>query len=812
MPKKKKTEKDYILEIEDLRLRLDEAMETLSAIRRGEVDGLVVSAPEGERLFTLSGAERSYRLFVESMNEGAVTLALDGTILYCNNRFAEMVETPQEQVVGSSIYRFMESPDLFQTVFQKSKAEKNKTELLLKGMITPEIPVSLAFNPLQDEELPGVCLIVTDLTEHVREEERILGESEERYRHLFENLNSAFLLAQPILNEEGKPVDLKYLMANPAVRTHLSKTPEEMVGRRYSEVFNYPAFNPVFDTYEQVLSTGEPYKGEILLPATGHHFDISVYRPEPGLLALVLSDISDKKKAEEDLRIIEMEQRRQKEFLETLVDYAGACIAVVKGRELRYTLANPAFEVLAGGLPMVGRTYREVFPEAAQAGAEAIVQRVLETGETWNVEGYQAPVPGNPEAIWQGHVVRLPLVEGEEPSALTVVWEISALKKAEKAIKRQSNILAAINSIFQEAISTGTEGQLGESCLKIVEELTGSEFGFIGEINENGLEDIAISDPGWDKCRILDPSGHRIPPGNFKIHGLYGKVIRDGIGFFSNEPSSHPDSIGIPKDHPPLKSFLGVPLISDLKVRGVIAVANRQGGYTDHELEALEVLAPAIVEAFGRKRAEDLLKKTHGELEIRVEARTSELNETIERLEKMNQELEEFAYIASHDLQEPLRKIQTFGDMAQKRYAPFADKTAQDYLDRVLQSAERMRQLLKELLALSRVTSKRVPYKRIELNLTVKEAADIFEAVFKETGGQIITEDLPAIEGDESQIRQLFQNLIGNAIKFRDHHIPLVRVKGRVIDQNFCEIAVKDNGIGFEQQYAELIFKPFERL
>jgi PAS domain S-box-containing protein len=137
--------------------------------------------------------------------------------------------------------------------------------------------------------------------EHARAAEA-LRESEERYRRLFENLNSAFILVEPILDGDGRIVDLKYLMANPAVSRHLNKAPEEMVGRRHSQVFHYPGRNPVFNIYEKVLSTGESYKGEIFLPAPKGHYDAAVYRPAPGRLALVLSDITGRKQAEEALR------------------------------------------------------------------------------------------------------------------------------------------------------------------------------------------------------------------------------------------------------------------------------------------------------------------------------------------------------------------------------------------------------------------------------------------------------------------------------------------------------------------------------
>ncbi len=190
MGKEKRIKEDYLLEIEDMRIRLGEAEETLSAIRRGEVDGLVVSGPEGEQVFTLKGAERSYRFFVEAMNEGAVTLSLDGAILYCNDRFSEMVETPCQKIIGDSIYRFVSSPEVFEPAFQKGKGERSKTETFLKRKENEPVPVSVSFNPMQEDQASGVCMVVTDLTDHMRKDD-LLKESEQRLRQLSSKLLSA---------------------------------------------------------------------------------------------------------------------------------------------------------------------------------------------------------------------------------------------------------------------------------------------------------------------------------------------------------------------------------------------------------------------------------------------------------------------------------------------------------------------------------------------------------------------------------------------------------------------------------------------
>ncbi|MGO9416742.1 MAG: ATP-binding protein [Syntrophobacteraceae bacterium] len=188
------------------------------------------------------------------------------------------------------------------------------------------------------------------------------------------------------------------------------------------------------------------------------------------------------------------------------------------------------------------------------------------------------------------------------------------------------------------------------------------------------------------------------------------------------------------------------------------------------------------------------------------------LRSNMARLELVNAQLQEFAFAASHDLQEPLRKIQTFCDMAKTRCATALDSTSQDYLDKVLNSASRMRRLLSDLLQFSQVATNREPFKRIDLAKIVQEAWDVFEASVKDTGAQVEIENMPAIEADESQMLRLFLNLIGNALKFRGAGTPHIKVYGKLDRGGICELFVKDNGTGFDPQFAELIFKPFQRV
>jgi PAS domain S-box-containing protein len=175
--------------------------------------------------------------------------------------------------------------------------------------------------------------------------------------------------------------------------------------------------------------------------------------------------------------------------------------------------------------------------------------------------------------------------------------------------QKRHKIAQAINRIFEKFLKAENKQELGELCLAEAIGITGSKIGFIGETNERLLEEITASNPGWEACKTLNTHSFNILPGQFKIHGLFGRVMTGGKSLIANKPASHPDSIGIPEGHPPLLSFLATPLISDQTI-GIIAVANREGGYTYEQQEELEALAPAIVEVFQRQKAEQALKET----------------------------------------------------------------------------------------------------------------------------------------------------------------------------------------------------------
>ncbi len=183
-----------------------------------------------------------------------------------------------------------------------------------------------------------------------------------------------------------------------------------------------------------------------------------------------------------------------------------------------------------------------------------------------------------------------------------------------------------------------------------------------------------------------------------------------------------------------------------------------------------------------------------------------------EALRKSNQELEQFAYVASHDLQEPLRKVQAFSDRLATKYADKLDDDGKLYIARMQDASNRMRTLIQDLLTFSRIRSKGQELAPVDLNEIVRGVVSDLEVRLEQSGGRVEVDTLPTVLADPLQMRQVFQNLIGNALKFKKSGVPpVVKVMYKPKDATH-RIVVQDNGIGFEQQYAERVFEIFQRL
>jgi signal transduction histidine kinase len=232
------------------------------------------------------------------------------------------------------------------------------------------------------------------------------------------------------------------------------------------------------------------------------------------------------------------------------------------------------------------------------------------------------------------------------------------------------------------------------------------------------------------------------------------------------------------------------------------------GGEFHHELEPY---GPPEIERLGRD-VEAMRRRIADEVSSIDSART-ELDSRAIELARSNADLEQFAYVASHDLQEPLRKVTSFCQLLQRRYADQLDERANQYIDFAVDGARRMQTLINDLLMFSRVGRNTERFIRVDLNDIADRAVADLDDLIVESNASVDVERLPLVNGDATLLSMLFRNLIGNAIKFRGEQPPVVTVSAARDDENGAwRFEIGDNGIGIEPEYAEKVFVIFQRL
>jgi light-regulated signal transduction histidine kinase (bacteriophytochrome) len=205
-----------------------------------------------------------------------------------------------------------------------------------------------------------------------------------------------------------------------------------------------------------------------------------------------------------------------------------------------------------------------------------------------------------------------------------------------------------------------------------------------------------------------------------------------------------------------------------------------------------------------RRQAEEALRQANASLEQRVAARTTELQRALE-------ELQQFAYVASHDLKEPLRMVTSFVQLLAQQYRGRLDAEAEQYIDFAVEGAQRMGVLIHDLLAYARLETRQEEWGPTELERVLTDTLRLLQPAVTESGATITHTPLPTVVADGRQLGQVLQNLLSNALKFRGSEPPRIQLRAQRQGPDWV-VAVQDNGIGFEPQYAERIFKMFQRL
>jgi len=433
--------------------------------------------------------------------------------------------------------------------------------------------------------------------EERREAEKRLRQSEARFAAFMQYLPGAAVM---------RDVQGRYIFVNETWERLMGPKPGNWLEKTAEDIWPPDRAKNIREGDFAILSKGEPAESleELELPDGRHYFLIQRFpiSDESGLPYMVGSialDITDRRRAEEALAL---ERQRFLSVLETMPAYVA-----LLAPDYTVPYANQEFVRRFGKAEEGQRCYEFLFG-LQEPCPDCRTFKVLETNapEQWEWLGPDG-------RIYAVYDYPFTDIDGS-PLVLEMGVDITDRKQAETEAARQAALVAGINRVLREALTSETGEELGRTCLAVAEELTDSRFGFIDEVNEQGTFDaLAFSDPGWEMCRISsvkDLTHLR----NVQPAGLLARSTRDGQALMTNDPASHPDAAGIPAGHPPLTAFLGMPLTSGNQTIGLLGLGNKAGGYSDADRETAEILAPVIVEAIMHHRAAKDLKRSESKM------------------------------------------------------------------------------------------------------------------------------------------------------------------------------------------------------
>ena len=644
-------------EIEELRSRLKEAEETLNAIRNGEVDAIIVSGADDEKIFSLTSAETPYRIFLEEMEEGAVTLNSNGIILYCNQRFSTLLSKPIGQIVGSDFVRFISPNDKrkFSSVFKKGSSGRASEVIsfISDGNILP-LHLKLSFRALFPDTGSEVYIIASDVTG--------LKESQQKLKALVKKRTSDLANANDALQ-----LDLLEIKNAKKILQESEKTKSDLLKK-----LNQAQQLAMIGSWDWNLQTNQVWWSD------------------------------------ETYRI----------FGESPEDYV------------------PGFE----------SSDEFIHPDDLSVYNKAF-EHSLKTGEPLDIDGRLITREGllkycNAKGNVIFNNVRKPI------HFVGTIMDITERTKAQNAVRdAQSKLNIAL------------------------------ENGNIGVWEWYLTTDEMIWDERLEKMFDLKP-------------GEFGKTYQAFENLVNEEDISH------------IQKSVKEALEKDLPFETIYRVCTKNGkikyisskGLVSKDKDGKPIsMSGVCFDVTGLKEGTEVL--------------ISKLNEELLR---SNKELQSFAYVASHDLQEPLRMVTSFTQLLFKQYEDKLDETAKEYINFAVDGATRMYDLLNGLLAYSRIHTKGQEFKKVNINNVFRIVTKNLSLLIKERGTEITYVKLPVVIADESQMILLFQNLISNSIKFSPESSKIiVSVKNK---KDYFVFSVKDEGMGIEPQYFERIFLIFQRL
>lgn len=683
---------------------------------------------------------------------------IDFEIAYCNHEAAFEYDYTPAELLGERVLSLAHADtNTKQALYQQLLQAYASTETFEFTYYNAHLDKYFRTKRFRVED--GVLSVSKNVTTEIRE--RTEREQQETLSNLILNSSlNAWFTADALLDDEGRVQDFVITRINPAFTRIIGLTDDAVVGKQYLKLFPSAREYGAFALNQRVFETGKAEQMQLFYRGEGLQawYEVSVTKLGDAGILVNFSDITESRKALEEIQ-------HKNKLLDNILQHSASGISVTR------VIRNKKGEVVDGitilandaaftytGIPKdlyFNKTAVELDPNIRQSAYFQMCVQTLESGK---------PSYTQYKLEFTGRWLQVTVSRMDSEHLITIFSDITESKTAQIAVENSALQLQTIVSRTQSGILTiapvyNEKNEIEDFRFLIVNHTLANYVGqepetLVGQLGSQWFTD-------------------------YKNNGLFDLFKDTYLNGNSNRFDFHYNADGIDA----WIDMMCTPFDDSVLVT-----------FTDY---------------------------------TRVKKLQLELASLVDELKRSNQNLEEFAYAASHDLQEPLRKIHTFADKLRQELAPQLHDRHLALFERIESATRRMRHLIDDLLSYSEAGIRQFEKEPVALNEVVDQALQDLENSIQETGAKICRDDLPFIEGNERQWRQLFQNLIGNAIKYRKPDVPphitircrMVPATDPAIDKftpkhidDFYLIEVQDNGIGFEQENAEKIFKVFQRL
>jgi PAS domain S-box-containing protein len=702
----------------------------------------------------LRQSEEKYRTILKEMGDAYFEVDLAGNVIFANDSMCRYLGYSIEELLGMNYRSFTAKEDIervyrvYNEVYRTGKPNRGyNNKTVRKDGSIGVVDFKVSPSRSQGGEIIGFQGVGRDITERKQAEEA-LAKSEEKYRTILNEMEDGYF-------EVNLAGNLTFV--NDSTCRSLGYSVEELLGMNYRRFTAEDSIEDVYQAFNEVYKTGEPNKGffwKIIRKDGSIGFAdtaVSLLRGHGGEIIGFRGlgrDVTERRMAEEALA-------KSEEKYRTVLEGMGESYYETD-LDGNFAFFNDALcrQMRYSREELMGMNYKVYTPPEHVKRVFKIYTEVYRTGEPVHVDMEEIRKDGT-RLFVENSVLPLRNEMGEIIGFRGLGRDVTERKRTEEALRESE---ARHRTLF-ETMAQGVVYQ-----------------------NAKGL--IISANPAAE--RILGLTLNQMM-GRTSVDPRWEAIHEDGSDFPGD---THPAMVALKTCKPVRNVVMGV----------------FHPGFNKHVWININAIPQFLA---GESKPYQVYTTFEDITGLKLAA--EELEKAVEELQRSNAELERFAYVASHDLQEPLRMVSSYTQLLERRYKDKLDADANDFINYAVDGAERMQQLLNDLLIYSRVGTRAKPFKRTDMEEVLQAALANLQVTIKESKARVIHDPLPTVMADEGQMVQVLQNLISNAVKFRGERSPRIRVSAERRDSEWV-FSVKDNGIGIESQYFDRVFLVFQRL